>query len=417
MSLRVAILIDDFFPASGGISRSVQTQAEELSHRGVDVTLIVPDRHLEKPRTCRVIECPTLHHDSLPSHLSVLHWSERRAERISRLAQFDVVHSQTDRGAVVLGARVARLQGIPHVHTFHANIAGTHAVLPFASFWGTLAHEVLTTRALAKATRRAPRFHASLPPFSPEIDSHNLFSRMDWRSYGWIAAHVDLVTSPAQYMLDNIERAVGKAIGGVAIPNAYNRTMRDAIGATRRQRGSEGVRFLSIGRLSAEKRLPVLIRAFKEANLPDAELVIVGDGDQRRRLQAEAGSHPRIDFRGHLSDRHALASEFANADALVLSSYRFDVQPMVIVEAALAGLPTVYCDDRLTTGLTAQSALLTEPDHRSLAQGLITMADPQTRARYSAATAELVEKLSPDVMAAAYLDAYAEAIQRKATRG
>ena len=240
---------------------------------------------------------------------------------------------------------------------------------------------------------------------------------MDWRSYGRIAAHVDLVTSPAQYMLDNIERAVGAPIGGVAIHNAYNRLMRDAIAATSRRRESSTVRFLSIGRLSAEKRLGVLIRAFKKANLPDAELVIVGDGDQRRRLHALADNHPNIDFRGHLNDRTALAYELANADAMVLSSYRFDVQGMVIIEAALAGLPTIYCDDRLTTGLTEESALLTEPDYRSLARGLATMADPEIRSRYSAATAKLVEALSPAIMAQRYLDAYAEATERKAARG
>ena len=415
--MRIGFLIDDFFPASGGIGRSMQTQLEELTRLGHEVTLIAPDRHLEKPRVGRVIECPTIYVDGLPAHLSVLHPTERRATLISRVAQFDVVHSQTDRGALVLAARLARIQSIPHVHTFHANIAGTHTVLPFASFWGTLAYEILTTRALALATKRPPRFTSSLPPFSKEIDAHNIFSRMDWRSYGWIAAHVDLVTSPAQYMLDNIERAVGQGIDGLAIPNAYNRPMRDAIAATTRQRDSDTVRFLSIGRLSAEKRLGVLIKAFKKANLPNAELVIVGDGDQRRKLHAIAGDNPNIDFRGHLRDRDAIAYELANADALVLSSYRFDVQGMVIVEAALAGLPTIYCDDRLTTGLTEESALLTEPDYRSLARGLIRMADPEVRARYSAATSELVEKLSPATMAASYLSAYEEAIERKAARG
>ena len=32
--MRVAILIDDFFPSSGGIGRSVETQIEELTSMG-----------------------------------------------------------------------------------------------------------------------------------------------------------------------------------------------------------------------------------------------------------------------------------------------------------------------------------------------------------------------------------------------
>ena len=57
--MHVALLIDDFFPSSGGIGRSVETQIQELADLGHEVSLIAPDRHLEKPRNCRVIECPT----------------------------------------------------------------------------------------------------------------------------------------------------------------------------------------------------------------------------------------------------------------------------------------------------------------------------------------------------------------------
>nr|WP_231979829.1 glycosyltransferase [Tessaracoccus coleopterorum] len=124
--MRIAILIDDFFPASGGIGRSVQTQLEELTKMGHEVTLVAPDRHLQKPRLGRIIECPTIYLEGLPAHLSVLHCTDRRARLISSVGRFDIVHSQTERGALVLGARIARLQSIPHLHTFHANIAGTH---------------------------------------------------------------------------------------------------------------------------------------------------------------------------------------------------------------------------------------------------------------------------------------------------
>ena len=107
MSLRIAIIIDDFFPASGGIGRSVQTQLEELTALGHDVTLIAPDRHLQKPRIGRIIECPTLYVEGLPAHLSVLHCSDRRARLINDAGRFDIVHSQTERGALVLGSKLA----------------------------------------------------------------------------------------------------------------------------------------------------------------------------------------------------------------------------------------------------------------------------------------------------------------------
>ena len=45
--MHVALLIDDFFPSSGGIGRSVETQIQELTDLGHWVSLIAPDRHLE----------------------------------------------------------------------------------------------------------------------------------------------------------------------------------------------------------------------------------------------------------------------------------------------------------------------------------------------------------------------------------
>ena len=148
MSLRVAVIIDDFFPASGGIGRSVQTQLEELTALGHEVTLIAPDRHLQKPRLGRIIECPTIYLEGLPAHLSVLHCSDRRARLISAAGRFDIVHSQTERGALVLGSKLGQLQDIPHLHTFHANIAGTHQTVP-GSIFGTLGYQALVLPALA----------------------------------------------------------------------------------------------------------------------------------------------------------------------------------------------------------------------------------------------------------------------------
>ena len=40
------------------------------------------------------------------------------------------------------------------------------------------------------------------------------------------------------------------------------------------------------------------------------------------------------------------------------ASYRFDNQPMVILEAIASGLPMVYCDNHLKEGLNKENAAL-----------------------------------------------------------
>ncbi|GAA4905865.1 hypothetical protein GCM10025789_26580 [Tessaracoccus lubricantis] len=414
MTLRVAIVIDDFFPASGGISRSVQVQLEELTKLGHEATLIAPDRHLTPPHGVHTIACPVLHADILQPHLSVLPPGERRARKITSGARFDVVHSQTERGAVVLAARLARLQDVPHVHTFHCNVAGTHATLPVHGVFGSVGYELLITRALALASRRPARFRASMPPRTAEPDNDNVFSRMDWRSLARIASHVDLVTSPARYMLDNIEAAVGQPIDGRVVPNASTGVADVGPGGPPRG-GRDGVRFLSIGRLAREKRLDVVLRAFGQARLPGAELVIVGDGDQRARL--EAMGVPGVRFLGAISDREVLARQYLEADALVLGSYRFDVQPMVFLEAAAARLPVLYCDDRLAGGLRPGTSHLVAPHVQALAVGMREMAEPAKLAGLREAYCGTEQGLHPAGMAKAYVEVYEEAIRMPRRHG
>ncbi len=400
-------MLDDFYPSSGGVARSVETQLEKLVQLGHEVTLIAPDRHLQKPRGCRTIECPTIYIEGTSSHLSVMHFSKRRAQLISDCAEFDVIHTQTDRGALILGARLARLQGIPHVHTFHANIAGTHQTVKRA-IWGTLSYQWLINPVLTAAVgRRPPR--SRLP--RRERETGGLAARMDWASFADLASKVDAHTVPSPFMLELINEAAGKDLNSFVVPTGYNERMKAAIDTAERTRSDGKVRFLSMGRLAKEKRLDVLIQAFLQADEPDAELVIVGDGDQRKALRVLADGDPRIDFRGHLGSLDAIAAELRNADVMALSSYRFDSQGLVIMEAVAAGLPVMYCDDRLTVGLSPESAHLTGSDIRSMARGISEMCDPTLRQRLAAAAPALLPSLSADRMAERFVSVYEFVIQ------
>ena len=404
--MHVALLIDDFFPSSGGIGRSVETQIQELTELGHRVSLIAPDRHLEKPRSCRVIECPTIYVEGLPAHLSILHNSERRARLITKCARFDVVHTQTERGALILGARIARLQGIPHLHTFHANVAGTHQTVKAAIF-GTWLYQFLInpllTRAAGRASSRSRLVSRSQEP-------GGLAARMDWASFADIAGKVDAWTVPSPFMKDLVETAATHRVPGYVVPTGVGRGMLDAISQVRRERSDEAVRFTTVGRLAKEKRLDVLVRAFRRAGIPGSELVIVGDGDQRPLLKMLAAGADNIDFRGHLRSLDAIAYELVNSDVFVLTSHRFDSQALVLSEAVAAGLPILYCDDRLTVATSPESALLTEPDISSLAAGMRRLADPGRRAAMRSASRGLLEELTPRRTAEAYVAIYEELI-------
>jgi glycosyltransferase involved in cell wall biosynthesis len=77
------------------------------------------------------------------------------------------------------------------------------------------------------------------------------------------------------------------------------------------------------GKLMPHKSLQTLIAAFGQADVPGSALVLVGDGDERARLEAQAATHDgaRIVFTGFV-DQEGMAAAYAMCDLLVLPSAR-----------------------------------------------------------------------------------------------
>ena len=106
----------------------------------------------------------------------------------------------------------------------------------------------------------------------------------------------------------------------------------------------KGNRLLFIGRLAAVKGVPVLLRALKKARepRPDLHLTLIGDGPERRDLEAEAaalGLADAITFAGYCSQSE-VADALRETDCLVLPSFAEGV-PVVLMEAMAARVPVV----------------------------------------------------------------------------
>ncbi len=412
--LRIALILDDIYPASGGIGRSVQVQVNELVRRGHKVTLIAPRHHLKRPANCETIVMPSVYISGMPAESCFIRQSQRAAQKICRHHQFDIIHSQTERGGLALAARIAKLQNIPHIHTFHANLAGAHASQPFMTVWGSLAYMLLISPVISLIAKKRHNQPIRLAPKSP--DATGLLARFDWRSMAIIASQVDGFTAPADFMIQRITECTGRInIPSRTIPTGINPELSRAISRVKRHRSDRAIRFLSICRLAPEKRIDTIIRAFIKADIPNSELHIAGGGNQLNKLRQLAKGHDNIIFCGHMSGINQVAEALVNADVFVLASYGFDTQAMTIGEAATAGLPIIYCDPRLTVGVNEDNSILTdgpEVEHFTAAmQQLAT--DPKKRHKMSQASIKLAPELIPDRMAEKYLQLYRDAISKR----
>jgi len=98
-------------------------------------------------------------------------------------------------------------------------------------------------------------------------------------------------------------------------------------------------------KLQTWKRPLDLVRAFAEAEVPGAYLVMAGDGPQRSEVEQEVaklGIQERVRILGFVNDSQ-LPGVYKAADLFVLPS-EYDPCPLVVPEAMFSGLPVLLSD-------------------------------------------------------------------------
>jgi len=147
--------------------------------------------------------------------------------------------------------------------------------------------------------------------------------------------------------------------------------------------GTGEILLVFVGRIVPIKRLDLLLRALAQARAsePRLRLAVVGDGDERPRLErqaAELGIAAEALFLGY---RRELRPIFAAADIAVLSSDN-EGTPVSLIEAAAAGLPAVTTDaGGVQEVVTADTGIVVpRGDVAALASAMVEMAaDAQRR--------------------------------------
>ena len=166
-----------------------------------------------------------------------------------------------------------------------------------------------------------------------------LYNRLD----RWTLPRADAVVTTCARFAEDLEHA---GVGADRISVVHNAVVParpvEKASARRRLDLDRGAAIVAVGRLSWEKGHDILLDACamirREFNVRDVQLVIAGDGPERRRLAARA-RNSRVSLRldGYQSD---IAPYYAAADVFVLPS-RSEGSPNALLEAMAAGCPII----------------------------------------------------------------------------
>jgi phosphatidylinositol alpha 1,6-mannosyltransferase len=299
--VRVAIVAESFLPNVNGVTNSVVRVLEHLRRTGHEALVVAPDTPPGEPAADRLHDGVRVHRvpsrmfpavTSLPLGIP---WP--RIVRVLRGFEPDVVHLASPALLGYGGLQAARYLKVPTVAVFQTDVAG------FAASYG---FPIAGQAAWAWTRHLHTRADRTLAPSTSAME--NLAAHRIPRVHKW---------------------ARGVDVTGFA-PSARSAALRRAWSAD----GRPVVGF--VGRLAPEKhveRLAVLARR------DDLRLVVVGDGVDRRKLEALL---PAAVFTGPLYDQD-LAAAYASMDVFVHPG-EHETFCQAVQEAMASGLPVIAPD-------------------------------------------------------------------------
>lgn len=347
----VAVVCDYALDYTGGAQTAMVAECRSLVQAGISVVLVVPDSSTTLPLDgidVRLVPAPRLPIVSLP----VIRNTKRTRSMLEALFRDEgvgAVHVHSDFGLAVAAIDVAAQLSIPSIATVHTffwrGVPGLvgHLLAPFAATY------------FAVVTGRRPRQGRA------GRDRLGDLLRDVTRS---TAARADLVISPSRHQAEALRRAGVPRVE--VLPNTVLPRVQAAAGPGHSQAeaeaGTEGrapLRLLWIGRCAPEKRLLPFIEAcllILERNREAIRVEVIGTGPSLARAVRLAAGSTAITFRGFVENSQ-VGNIIRESDLVVLTSFGFDNQPMIIVEALREGRGVVYVDPDLEEGLNGPGLL------------------------------------------------------------
>lgn len=286
-------------PHIGGLERVAKEIAEQLSRDGTQVTVLTTNIH-------------SAQHSPEQTH-PLLH--------VQRLWSFEFAHTP------IIPTLLWHLLRAPRRSIFHLHLAQAYVS---EMVW------------FASKIRRIPY----VVHYHLDVERSGRFGFMfdRWKRYILPrimkdAAHIITLSTDQQLL---IRRRYGIPENRVSIvPNGVSANL--LMSAVERNTVHDPIRLLYVGRLAVQKRVERLIEAMPLVTSP-VSLTIVGDGEDRRKLEALTNSHDlrNVIFRGPFLDE-ALQTAYREADIFVIASDK-EGMPLAIMEAMAAGLPIIGSD-------------------------------------------------------------------------
>lgn len=302
----------------GGVQECVFLLQKELSKRGHEVLILTPQaRSNGESLPDFVRELGTATDMKTPLHTTAqvsISLDTRKLDELLAAEQFDLLHFH-EPWMPLLARQILGRSDAKNVATFHAKLPDT-----------------IMSRALERV----------VTPYTRSV-----------------LKHLDALTAVSDAAADYVRGLTDRHIE--IVPNGIDVKRFRSVQATQSQT------IFYVGRLEKRKGVKYLLRAFAQLRerMPDARLVIAGDGPGREKLeeQSQELGAENVEFLGYISDEEKL-KQLAHAGVFCSPALYGESFGIVLLEAMAAGVPIVAGDN---------------PGYASVMQerGMLSLVDPE----------------------------------------
>ncbi len=325
--MRIGIFTDTYYPIISGVVTSVMTLESELIALGHEVYIFTTDMNERIPNKNNIIYFSGV---KVPlESLKSFRLSFRLHVKVREIKKYnlDVIHIQTEFSMARLAVLASKKYHIPLVYTLH-----------------TLYEDYLQYISKTIDKHFHKKFLSSLAAIlvSP-INKQAIVKIVPTRK---VLAHV------GKYHLDGDIRVVptGLDFNKLLLKKEENNKIAEL--KKKLKIPDDNLVFLSIGRISEEKSLDVIIRAFANIDNSKAKLVIAGDGpalESLKNLVSELKIEDSVRFLGFVEwekivPYYQLGDVFLNASVT-------ETQGLTYLESLICGTPLLVQQDECLEGI------------------------------------------------------------------
>ena len=413
-SMKIGLFSDSYHPSTNGIVVVIDVLYENLTKLGHEVVVVAPRPGLRAKKSLKlpgkkVLWIPAIEGLFFDDYLTSV-FSPTRAVKKIEAENLDAVIIFTPAQVGLLGAYVAKKNGIPLIEQYSTDLAGYINKYP-STIVGMFALSLSAPFALKLKLKDIAYISRAILKFKKGQDQSWSSSTVT-KILTVMHNNTDFVIALSEKLYRQMKKE-GVSAKMKVIPTGVNALPADQkkseIFRNKHGIGKEDKVILYAGRLGQEKNLDLLLESFV-AIAPRSskyKLVFVGDFKYRPVLERKAelsGYSDQIIFAGRLP-RDQLGYAYGAADIFAFPSLT-DTQGLVLNEAAHAGLPIVWCDAQVNGVVKDKiNGVLAKDNNLSFSESLLKLLNNDSlRKKYGKKSQLLAKNYSEEKMTKELVD-------------